>query len=143
MYDLFTTDENLKGEILTVYDQIDISLEAFKTCMLGRGFHTFIKNVLFPSLNDMKSHNPPPSRPSVFASICSPLQSMWDPPIYPFRGPTSLLAHRLVFTPLRGSASSLAHRKVSCSILFVTAQGHRYQLLFSLGFPFQTSPQGF
>ena len=32
----------------------------FKTHPLGRGFHTFIRNVSFPSLTDVGSHNPPP-----------------------------------------------------------------------------------
>ena len=47
----------------------------FKTHLLGRGFHTLIKNALFPSLTDVRSHNPTP----------------W--------GPVSLLAHH----PMPGS----------------------------------------
>ena len=35
------------------------SPQGFKTCLLGRGFHTLIRNVLFPSLTDVGSHNPP------------------------------------------------------------------------------------
>ena len=39
--------------------RIVVSFTIFKTCLLGRGFHTLIKNVLFPSPTDMGSHNPP------------------------------------------------------------------------------------
>ena len=45
------------------------SLKVFKTCLLGRGFHTLIKNVLFPSPTDEVSHNP--SGPSVLAGTPS------------------------------------------------------------------------
>ena len=31
----------------------------FKTCLLGRGFHTLIRNVSFPSPTDLGSHNLP------------------------------------------------------------------------------------
>ena len=54
----------------------------------------------------------PPSRPSVLVGTRSLLQSMWDPPIHLLRGPSSLLAHRLMSTPFQGSASSLTHRPV-------------------------------
>ena len=33
-----------------------LSLKAFKTCMLGRSFHTLIKNTSFPSQTDVGSH---------------------------------------------------------------------------------------
>ena len=33
--------------------------EGVKTCLLERGFHTLIRNVLFLSLTNMGSHNPP------------------------------------------------------------------------------------
>ena len=59
-------------------------LEVFKTCLLGRGFHTLIKNASFSSPIDVGSHNPLPSGPSV------------------------LLGHCLVSTPFHGLASSLA-----------------------------------
>ena len=36
-----------------------LSLKVFKTCLLGRGFHTLIKNVSFSSPTDVGSHNPP------------------------------------------------------------------------------------
>ena len=81
----------------------------FETCLLGRGFHTLIKNTLFPVSTDIGSHNPPPLGPNVLADTHSPLQSMWDPPIHHPSGPAFLLAHRLVSTPLQGSASSLAY----------------------------------
>ena len=74
--------------------------------MLGRGFHTLIKNVSFSSPTDVGSHNPPPSKLNDFAGIRSFLQSMWDPQSTPLRDPTSLLAHHL----MSGSASSLAYQ---------------------------------
>ena len=49
-------------------------LKVFKTCLLGRDFHTFINNVSFPSPTDVRSHNPPPSRSNVLACTHSPLQ---------------------------------------------------------------------
>ena len=56
--------------------------------MLGRGFHTFIKNVSFSSPTDMGSHNPPLPRsgPSILADTRSSLQSMWNLTIHPPRG---------------------------------------------------------
>ena len=70
----------------------------FKTRLLGRGFHTLIKNVSFSSPTDMGSHNPPPLGPLIpFSNQCGTL-----PPIHPLQGPVSLLAHRLVSTPLSG-----------------------------------------
>ena len=82
-------------------------------CLLGRGFHTLIKNVSFSSSTDMESHNPPSSGPSVLAGTHSLLQLMWDPPISSPSGPNVLAG-----TPPRvhrGSASSLAHRLMSDS----------------------------
>ena len=58
--------------------------------MLGRGFHTLIKNVSFFSPTDMESHNPPPSGPDT----CSLLRSMWNPPIHSPSG-LSVLADTL------------------------------------------------
>ena len=84
-------------------------------CLLGRGFHTLIKNALFSSPTDVGSHDPPPSEPNVLTDTHSSLQSMWDPPIHPLQGPASLRAHQLVSTPLRGSPSSLTHRPMSGS----------------------------
>ena len=40
--------------------RIVVSLTVFKTRLLGRSFHTIIRNALFPSLIDVGSHNPPP-----------------------------------------------------------------------------------
>ena len=88
-----------------------LSLKVFKTHLLGRGFHILIKNASVSSPTDVRSHNPLPFGPSVFTGTHSLLQSMWDPPIHPLRGPTSLLPHRLV-SPLRGSTSLLAHHPV-------------------------------
>ena len=96
-------------------------LDVFKTCLLGRGFHTLIKNVSFSSPTDMGSHNPPPLGPrallvlfsspidvrpppihpfgaSILAGTCSRLQSIWDPQFTLLRGPASSLEHPRVFT---------------------------------------------
>ena len=35
------------------------SPQSFKTCLLGRGFHTLIKNDLFHSPTNVRSHKPP------------------------------------------------------------------------------------
>ena len=40
--------------------RIAVSLTIFKTRLLGRGNHTLIRNVSFPSPTDVGSHNPPP-----------------------------------------------------------------------------------
>ena len=40
-------------------NELEICLESGKTFLLGRGFHTFIKNVWFYSPTDVGSHNPP------------------------------------------------------------------------------------
>ena len=37
----------------------EFSLKVFKTCLLGRGFHTLVKNILFSSPTDVGSHNSP------------------------------------------------------------------------------------
>ena len=36
-----------------------LTLKVFKTCLLGRGFHTLIKNASFFSPTEVGSHNPP------------------------------------------------------------------------------------
>ena len=40
--------------------KIRYQLHGFKTCLLGRGFHTLIRNISFPSPTNVGSHNPPP-----------------------------------------------------------------------------------
>ena len=80
---------------------IGLPLKNFKTLLLGRGFHTLIKNASLFSSTDVGSHNPLLFRASVFVVICSLLQSMWDPPIYPLRGQTSLLL--TIQSPLRSN----------------------------------------
>ena len=64
---------------------IVVSLTIFKTRLLGRGFHTLIRNVSFPSPTKVGSHNPPLGDPS------------------------SLLAHRpvFVFDTISNGSSSL------------------------------------
>ena len=39
----------------------------FKTCLLGRSFHTLIRNVLFSSPTDVRSHNPLPLGANILA----------------------------------------------------------------------------
>ena len=43
----------------------------FKTRLLGRGFHTLIRNVPFPSPTDVGFHNPPPWEPASSLAHCS------------------------------------------------------------------------
>ena len=47
--------------------RIVVSLTVFKTCLLERGFHTLIRNALFPSQIDVGSHNPSPLGASLLA----------------------------------------------------------------------------
>ena len=44
---------------------IVVSFTVFKTRLPGRGFHTLIRNVLFPSSIYVGSHNPPPWGPTL------------------------------------------------------------------------------
>ena len=69
---------NSSSPLLVNFFLFGLSLKVFKTRLLGRSFHTLIKNVSFSSPNNVRSHNPPPFRTSVLADTCSPLQSMWD-----------------------------------------------------------------
>ena len=92
-----------------------VSPQDFKTCLLGKSFHTLCHNLPrfraaqrplwsfsfgFP-LKALKGfHPPPPSWLNVHIVTCSFLQSIWNPyQIHPLRGPTSLLTHLLVSTP--------------------------------------------
>ena len=43
---------------------------SFKTCLLGRSFHTLLRNVSFPSPTDVGSHNPPPWGPASSLTHC-------------------------------------------------------------------------
>ena len=43
------------------------SLQDFKMRMIGRDYHAFIRNALFPSPTDLGSNNPPPWGPNVLA----------------------------------------------------------------------------
>ena len=55
--------------------------QGFKARMLGRGFHTLIRNVSFPSPTDVESHNPLPWRPVSslgFDTICNHSSSPLD-----------------------------------------------------------------
>ena len=90
-------------------------LKVFKTRLMGKGFHTLIKNASFSSPTDVGSHNPPSfgDQHPRWHSFPSPIDV--GPPIHSPLGPTSLLAHRLMSTPLRGSVSSLAHHPMSGS----------------------------
>ena len=64
----------------------------------------------------MRFHNPPPSRPSVFAgSSRSLLQSMLVPLIHLLRSPNVIVGTLPRVYPLRGSASLLVHHPMSNS----------------------------
>ena len=108
-----------------------LPLKIFKTLLLGRGFNTLIKGVSSPT-QDVGSHNPPPSGPSVLVSTRSFLPSTWDHhQIHPLRGPTSLslslslLAHRLMSTPFGEQPPRWHIARCLALIPFVTAQAHR------------------
>jgi len=79
---------------------VDIVLLKLSLMGFWRGFYTLIKNALFPSLIDVRSHDP-----SSFETQCLRwhsfpcFQSMWDHPIH----------------LLRGSASSLSYHPMSSS----------------------------
>ena len=100
-----------------------LPLKVFKMRMLGRSFHTLIKNALFPSLTDVESHN------SSFFGIQHPYWNSFPSLIdagfnnLPLFGASVLVSSRsslrmmwdLLIHPRRGLASSLAHRPVSGS----------------------------
>ena len=52
----------------------ELLLKLFRMCLLGTGFYTLIKNVLFPSLTDVGSHNTLPSGPA-FSLALGPLSN--------------------------------------------------------------------
>ena len=83
--------------------------------MLGRDFHTLIKNVSFSSPTNVGSHNPPPSGLSVLVGTHSLFQSTWEPPIHLPSGTSVLFGTPPRVHPLPGLVSSLAHRPVSGS----------------------------
>ena len=64
----------------------EIPLKIFKTRLLGRCFHTLVKNASFSFLTDLGSHNLLLSGSSVLAST--------PPWVHPLRGLASSLAHR-------------------------------------------------
>ena len=129
-----------------------LPLKIFKTHLLGRGFHTLIKNDSFSSVTDVGSHNPPLFRAQRLhrQSFPSPIDvRSHNPPLFrayrprwhsfpsqidvelpnlPLHGPTSLLAYHFVSSP-----SELSLLQCLTLIPFVGSQ-----ILFSLGFPFRT-----
>jgi len=46
------------ADIVLLAFPFGLPLKIFKTCMLGRGFHTLIKNVSFSSPTEVRSHVP-------------------------------------------------------------------------------------
>ena len=68
--------------ILFILSFLDFFFRAFSqgfiTHVLGEGFHTLIKSVLFSSITNVGHHNPPPLRPNVLAGTHSFLDSTWD-----------------------------------------------------------------
>ena len=95
----------------------ELSLKVFKTCLLGRGFHTLIKSVSFSSPTNVGSHNPPPplqGPTSSLAHVLSPI-NVGPPPNPPPSGANILTDTLPRVTPFQGTSSSLAHRPVSGS----------------------------
>ena len=83
--------------------------------MLGRGFHTIIKNASFPSPTDVGSHNPSPFRAQHPRWHSSLLQSMWDPPIHPPSGPSVLAGTPPHVHPPSGLSLLVTHSPMSGS----------------------------
>ena len=139
MYDCKGPNSSLADIVL-----FQLSRKVFKTHLLGRGFHTLIKNASFSSTIDVRSHNSPPLGPSILTGTHSLLQLMWDPPIHPpFQGPTSLLAHRLVSTPLRRSSSSQAHHPMSSSDIICNSPSPQITDIVLFGLSLSSFPSMF
>ena len=86
----------------------------FKTRLLGRGFHAFIKKVSFSSpANVGISQSTSLRGPASLLALVSLSNRCGTPQFTPLKGPTSLLAHCLVSIPLWDSTSSLARCPVS------------------------------
>ena len=132
------------------------SSQSFKTCMLGRGFHTLIRNVSFPSPTDVGSHNPPPLGASVFAGT-SPIFG-FSLSGFPSRFKTCLLErgfHALVRNvlfrshvgshnpPPWGPTSSLAHHLVSDSNTNCNSPNPRLADIVLFGFSLSSFPSKF
>ena len=89
---------NSSSPTLTDIVLFGLLLKVFKTHLLGRGLHTLVKNVLFSSLNDVGSHNPPPLGPVSslalvpYTNRCGTIAGT-PPHVRPFRGSVSSLAH--------------------------------------------------
>ena len=92
-----------------------LPLKVFKTCLLGRSFHTLIKNFSFSSPINVGSHNPTPAGPNVLANTRSLFQLMWDSPVHPPSGFNVLTGTPSRVHLFRGLASSLTHCPVSGS----------------------------
>ena len=93
--------------------------------LLGRGFHTIMKNASFSSSTDVGSYNPLPSGPTSFLSLVPFFNRRGTPKSTSIRGPTSLLAHRLVSTPLQAQSPRWHVARRLALIPFVAGQIHR------------------
>ena len=60
----------LANIVLFGLSPFELHLKVVKMCMLGRGFHTFIKNVSFSSPADVGSDNPPPFEAQCHGHAC-------------------------------------------------------------------------
>ena len=141
---VFCNDPNLLLTDIVLGFSFRAFPQRFKTCMLGKGFHTLTKGVSFSSRTNVGFSQSTSLQGSAFSLTLVPFSNRCGiPPNPPPSRPASLLAHCLVSTPIREQTPHW-HIVWSLALIpFVTAQAYCYQILSSLGFPFQASPQGF
>ena len=83
------------------------------------------------------------SRPNVLAGTHSFFRLMWNPhQIHLLRGPASLLAHRLMFTPFKENPPRW-HIVRCLADTICNGPGPPLAILFSLSFLFRAFPQNF
>ena len=103
-----------------------LSLKVFKMCLLGREFHTLIKNALFSFSTDARSHNSPPLWGPVFSLALVPFSNRCGTPIHLPLGPNDLAGTLPHVHPLFRAQPSRWHiTRCLALIPFVPAQSHR------------------
>ena len=87
-FDTICNSSSLPIIDIILFGLFGISLKVFKTRLLGRVFHTLIKNASFFFSTDVGFYNPPPLKPSVLADT--------PPSVHLLSGSTYSLANCLV-----------------------------------------------